>query len=91
MSEHVEPAGEYEPSAAMHLVAPIAAIGATMLMRRMLNAGYARATGGPAPDPQDPRVTFGRALAWAILTAATAAAVETVVYRVMNRGTHESD
>ncbi|MTB28179.1 MAG: DUF4235 domain-containing protein, partial [Actinobacteria bacterium] len=49
---------------------------------------YQRATGSSAPDPHDPRVNFGRALVWAIVTAATAAAVETVVYRAMNRGTH---
>ncbi|MDD2859167.1 MAG: DUF4235 domain-containing protein [Candidatus Nanopelagicales bacterium] len=91
MSEPVAPEGDTEPSAAMHLIAPIAAIGATMVMRKVLSVGYARSTGGPAPDPRDPRVSFGRALAWAIITAATAAAVETVVYRVMNRGTHESD
>ena len=80
-----------EPNPAMHLIAPIAAIGATIVMRKMLNAGYAHRTGGPAPDPRDPRVSFGRALAWAIVTAATAAAVETVVYRVMNRGTHKAN
>lgn len=77
-----------EPNPIMHLVAPITAIGATMVMRKVLNAAYEKKTGNQAPDPRDGRVNFGRALMWAIVTAAAAAAVETAVYRVMNRETH---
>ena len=88
MSESKPEVIEDEPNPIMHLIAPITAIGATMLMRKVLNTGYQRTTGSSAPDPHDPRVNFGRALVWAIVTAATAAAVETVVYRAMNRGTH---
>jgi hypothetical protein len=88
MSDFVPEKIEDEPNPIMHLIAPITAIGATMLMRKVLNTSYQRATGSSAPDPHDPRVHFGRALVWAIVTAATAAAVETAVYRAMNRGTH---
>jgi hypothetical protein len=77
-----------EPNPIMHLVAPITAIGATMVMRKVLNAAYESRTGNLAPDPRDNRVGFGRALMWAVVTAAAAAAVETAVYRVMNRQTH---
>jgi len=77
-----------EPNPIMHLVAPITAIGATMVMRKVLNAAYESRTGNQAPDPRDNRVGFGRALMWAVVTAAAAAAVETAVYRVMNRQTH---
>ena len=77
-----------EPNPIMHLVAPITAIGATMVMRKVLNAAYESRTGNQAPDPRDKRVGFGRALMWAVVTAAAAAAVETAVYRVMNRQTH---
>ena len=77
-----------EPQPIMHLIAPVTAIGATMVMRKVLNAAYEHRTGSAAPDPRDGRVNFGRALMWAIVTAAAAAAVETAVYRVMNRETH---
>lgn len=68
-----------------HLIAPLAAIGATLLVRKMLNAGYERATGHPAPAPRDPQVSFARALAWTAVTAATAAVVEVAVYRFANQ------
>jgi len=68
----------------MHLMAPIAAIGATMVLRRLMNSTYKAVTGNKAPDPQDPRVSYSRAIAWAAVTAATAAVVEVVVYRVTN-------
>ena len=59
-----------------------------MVMRKVLNGAYERQTGNQAPDPRDGRVGFGRALMWAVVTAAAAAAVETAVYRIMNRETH---
>lgn len=73
---------EPEVNPMMHLVAPIVAIGATMVVRKMLNSGYRRVTGSPAPDIQEPGVTFTRALVWAVATAAAAAAVEVAVYRM---------
>ena len=54
-----------------HLIAPLAAIGATIIVRKMMDSGYKKVTGGPVPAPRDPRVTFGRALMWAAVTAAT--------------------
>ena len=68
-----------------HLIAPIAAIGATMLVRRIMTSGYERATGRPAPAPRDPAVSFSRALMWTAVTAATAAVVEVAVYRIANQ------
>ncbi len=68
-----------------HLIAPIAAIGATMLVRKLMTTGYERVSGRPAPAPRDPAVSFGRALLWSALTAATAAVVEGAVYRVANQ------
>lgn len=68
-----------------HLIAPIAAIGATMLVRKLMSAGYERATGRPAPAPRDPAVSFARALVWTAVTAATAAVVEVAVYRIANQ------
>jgi len=88
MNETTPDIVDEQPNLFMHLIAPMTATGATMLVRKVLNAGYQRSSGRTAPDPRDPRVNIGRALMWAIVTAATAAAVETVVYRAMNRGTH---
>lgn len=68
-----------------HLIAPIAAIGATMLVRKLMNDGYRKVSGGPVPTPSDPAVTFGRALMWTAITAATAAVVEVAVFRLANQ------
>jgi hypothetical protein len=68
----------------MHLLAPVAAIGASMLLRKLMNSTYKAVTGTKAPDPQDARVSYTKAIAWAAVTAATAAVVEVVVYRVTN-------
>lgn len=86
-----QPEHEQTINPMMHLVAPIVAIGATMLVRKALNSGYKRVTGSAAPDPREPGVTLGRALMWAVVTAATAAAVEVAVYRLTNQaGSHKS-
>ncbi|MDP1876067.1 MAG: DUF4235 domain-containing protein [Actinomycetota bacterium] len=69
----------------VHLIAPLAAIGATMLARKFLNSGYRRVTGSAAPDPGDANVKFARAVMWAAVTAATAAVVEVAVYRIVNQ------
>lgn len=78
-----ESAVEINPLA--HLIAPLAAIGATMLVRKIMTSGYERVTGRDAPAPRDPRVSFTRALVWTAVTAATAAVVEVAVYRVANQ------
>lgn len=87
MSEDVSESAPTSPeiNPMMHLVAPIVAIGATMLVRKAMNSGYRRVTGHDAPDPRAPQVTFARAMLWAIVTAATAAAVEVAVYRLTNQ------
>jgi hypothetical protein len=73
--------GSTEVNPLVHVIAPIAAIAATMLARRLLNGGYRQITGHSAPVPKDPSVSFPRAIAWTALTAATAAVVEVMVYR----------
>lgn len=92
MSEHPTPGSSTDPAPAdvhvnplAHLIAPLAAIGATLLVRKLLTSGYERATGHPAPAPRDPQVSFARAVAWTAVTAATAAVVEVAVYRIANQ------
>ena len=80
-----------EPSPLIHLVAPVVASGATMSVRKALNAGYRRATGTDAPGPRDPGVSIARVLLWSVVTAAAATAVEVAVYRMTNRPAHQHD
>ncbi len=67
----------------IHVLAPLAAIGATWAVRKALNSSYCRLTGHKAPDPQDAQVALGSALAWAAITAASAAVVEVAVFRFL--------
>ena len=68
-------------SPGMHLIAPLVAIGATFVVRKVMDASYRSVTGKEVPAPRDPSTSWGRALAWAVVTAAVAAAVEVAVYR----------
>lgn len=83
--ERTDAVAEFEPNPVMHLLAPVIAITATMVVRKVLNAGYEQVTGNKPPAPRDPSIAFRRAVVWAVITAATAAAVETAVYRVANQ------
>lgn len=67
----------------VHVLAPLAAMGATWAARKALDGSYRKLTGNSAPDPQDERVNLGSALAWAAITAASAAIVEVAVYRFL--------
>lgn len=74
-----------EPSPLLHLSATLVAFGATTLVRRALDSGYRRATGHATPNANDPSSSLARTIAWAALTAATAAVVEVAVLRAMQR------
>ena len=68
-----------------HLIAPVAAIGATFLVRKALDRGYRSVTGHRAPEARDPGVSLRQALLWTAATAVTAALVEVAVYRLANQ------
>lgn len=74
-----------ERSAVLQLAAPVIAIGATMLVRRVLDSGYRRFTGSSAPDLHDTRSGLTRVVLWAAITAVIAAEVEVAVYRFADR------
>jgi len=67
----------------VHVLAPLAAIGATWAVRKTLDSSYRSITGKAAPNPQDVNSTWGSALMWAALTAASAAVVEVAVFRYL--------
>ena len=68
-----------------HLIAPVAAIGATFLVRKALDRGYRSVTGHRAPEARDPGVSLRQALLWTAATAVTAALVVVAVYRLANQ------
>jgi hypothetical protein len=50
----------------------VASIGAGYVVRKLVTAGWKRATGKEPPsDPQDPRVSIGEALSWAVVLGVT--------------------
>lgn len=77
--------GEIEVNPMFHLIAPVAAIVGTMIVRKVLNQAYERSTGKPAPLPRDPRTSVMRAIAWAAVISATTAVAEVAIYRSINR------
>ena len=84
MTDEVALEPEIHVNPIVHLLAPLVAIGATMIVRKVITTSYRSATGKDAPRSYDPGVPFGKALLWATATAAIAAGVEVVAYRVTN-------
>lgn len=84
MSDQVALEPEVHVNPIFHLIAPLVAIGATMIVRKVITASYKSVTGKDAPRSNDPGVPLGKALLWATATAAIAAGVEVVAYRVTN-------
>lgn len=65
----------------LKLAAPLIVIAATWATEKVLAAGYSAVTGNKPPNADDRGVSFTRALAWTVATAATAAVVQVVIYR----------
>lgn len=72
-------------STAAHVVAPLAAMAATWVARKVMDNGYRSITGHKAPSAHDPHTPWRNALIWAAVTAATAAVIEVAVYRIAAR------
>ena len=88
MSKDVAPLNEepeIEINPVMHLVAPVAAIVGTMIVRKVVNTVYEKSTGHSAPEPRDPATSVTRAIVWAAMIAATAAVAEVAIYRLVDR------
>ena len=84
MAEQEALAPEAHVNPIVHLIAPIVAIAATMIVRKVITSSYRGFTGREAPRANDAAVPFGKALLWAAATAAIAAGVEVIAYRVTN-------
>ena len=72
------------PSAMIHVVAPLAALAATWVVRRAMNGGYRALSGHKAPEGRDLDVSWTRALVWTAVTASAAAMVEVAIYRYIS-------
>lgn len=68
-------------STAVHVIAPLAAMAATWVARKVMDSAYRGVTGHRPPSADDPRTSLKKALVWAAITAAAAAVVEVAVYR----------
>ncbi len=82
--EEISPDEEIEVNPMVHLLAPVVAIAGTMVIRKVLNSTYEKATGRVAPLPRDPAVPWGRALMWTVVITTSAAIAEVVIYRAIN-------
>ena len=80
-----------EISRAAQVAAPLVAGVAAWAVRRVLDSGFRRATGHPAPSAGDVTVVPGRILLWACVTAVAVAAVNVAVDRVLLRPKARSD
>lgn len=75
---------QHHPHPMLKVAAPLIVIAASWAASKTLNLGYSTLTGKEPPNPDDRRVSFGRALAWTIATATTAAVVQMVIYRAVS-------
>jgi hypothetical protein len=93
MDSNVEVAGtdeadvevEVEINPIMHIIAPIAAIAVTMVVRNAFNKGYEKTTGKKPPLPRDPRTSAMQAILWTAAITTAAAVAEVAVYRIINK------
>ena len=69
----------------VHLIAPVAAVLGTLIVRKVISSAYERATGKPAPLARDPHTSMMRAIVWTAVITTSAAVAEVVIYRAVNR------
>ena len=84
MSTQIE-THEHRVHPVLHIAAPFVVLGTSWAARQILQKGYQRLTGSKAPNPEDPTVSFGKALGWALLVAGSATVIEMVIYRAAGR------
>jgi hypothetical protein len=75
----------------LKLAAPLVVLAATWATEKVLAASYTAITGSKPPNADDRAVSFSRALAWTVATAATAAVVQVVIYRAAAKSVPADD
>ncbi len=76
---------EVQVNPLMHLVAPVAAIAVTIVVRNLFNKGYEKSTGRKPPEARDPRTSAIQAIVWTAAITTAAAVAEVAVYRIINK------
>ena len=76
---------EVQVNPVMHIVAPLAAIAVTMIVRNAFNKGYEKTTGKKPPLPRDPGTSAIQAIMWTAAITTAAAVAEVAVYRIVNK------
>jgi hypothetical protein len=71
-----------EPNTLVTILLPIAAIGATLLVRKIMDKGYEKVTGHEPPKASDPDQRTGKILLYAVATAAAVAVVNVAFDRM---------
>lgn len=88
MSENA-PQHAHSTHPALKVAAPFIVLAATWASNKALTMAYSAVTGKEPPNPDDRRVSLGRALTWTVATAATAAIVQMVIYRAVSSTTDD--
>ena len=74
------------------VVGTFAALGAAMVTRRLVTAGWKRFTGKEPPDdPQDQTVGFGEALSWAVILGVAMETARVLAARFATRKLRNGD
>lgn len=87
---HSQAAHPHAAHPVLRVTAPLVALGATWAVGKAMSSAYTAITGNEPPAAEDRSVSFGRVLAWTVLTATTSAVVQMVIYRAAARALPES-
>lgn len=79
------PVETIEVNPMVHLIAPVAAVFGTLIVRKVISSAYERATGKPAPLARDPHTSMMRAIVWTAVITTSAAVAEVIIYRAVNQ------
>jgi Protein of unknown function (DUF4235) len=72
-------------SRSRQLAVAVATSAAVFVVRKLLTAGWTRATGKTPPDPADPQVRIAEALGWAVIAGVTIEATKLFTARAAAR------
>lgn len=72
-------------------VTTLVGFGATFVARKVIQLAWKRITGKEPPEPEDPQVGLGEALAWAVAMAVGVQVARMLAVRAATRTSGESD
>jgi len=84
-SQQISMGNEKSDKAVLALVAPALAFGANLVAGKALAAAYRSVAGKDAPSSKDRTAPLGTVLAWAAISAASAAVIQVAVFRATAR------